>query len=192
MQKTKPSKRRLPRPLTTEGNLTAYYNRLRKEGWKVAGRGAYARVFQKDGVVLKVAVDDPAYDKYLAYVLAHQDNPYFPKVYDVKRYEGVHYMPPVADELAWFKPLGSNVTTVMMEQLGKSKGKARKFSEKAADAARPWTNEHIKADNPHEQELFDVLYALRNDRRGYAVGLDLHAGNILLRGNQPVVTDPVC
>lgn len=178
---------KLPDRLQPTGNLDQFHDRLRTDGYKIIGNGLYAEVWAKDNDdshVIKVARDDVGYDEYLSYVLANQENPYFPRVFDVKRFKGVKNV--------WS---GGDITVVSMERLTKGGKKAKKQLSKrlhrGAKDATWYTEEQKKAaramfKTKHEKQLLEVMTAL-SKTRGW---LDLHDGNIMHRGNQLVVIDP--
>lgn len=167
----------LPQAVPVSMTLDEYWDKVRGEGWVEIDTGLNSVVFEKNGVVLKVSVNDFGYDLFLNEALKRQHNPFFPKVFQVARF--------VTDD-------NTPVTLVMMEKLTKSEGQANGYSERFVNQAHRklgWpTWAYVgKARTKHERELVDVLTYLFERVRGS----DLHEGNVMMRDEQPVVIDPV-
>lgn len=173
----------LPKRVEAKGTLEDYYKKLGKMGYLQVGAGFYSRALSNGTQVIKVAVDDTGYDEYLKYVLANQNNPYFPKVYNVKRFKNVWRNQEQKDHpvAPWGERMSHNVTVITMEKLTKA---GRKGNVLSTRYQRDWNKP--KAENEQEQRMFDVLEKL--DER-YCI--DMHSKNVMLRGDQPVVIDPV-
>jgi hypothetical protein len=80
----------LGKPEASEEAQGDYTSRLRDLRIKRVGSGIQADVYQHpqvDTIVVKVASEHDAPLAYLQYVLKHQDNPYVPKVYNVRRFQ---------------------------------------------------------------------------------------------------------
>lgn len=186
-------KKRLPKLQTASGTLDNYYQRLVADGWKEIGSGYKAKAYTKDGVVLKVACDDAGYDDFLRVALANQDNPYYPKIYSVDRYKNVEYKYEWSEQTYKHK----RVTVVLMEKLQSAKEAGETtinsdwgtihnpVADKLRTLGRLVVNGKIEI-NESELEVAEALAELFSKHRE-----DLHAENLMYRGKQPVVTDPV-
>lgn len=128
--------------------------------------GAYSNVYlMKDGTVAKVyrVGNDPAYHRFVSYVLRAKKNRYLPNIYDVLSFE--------------------DHRVVIMERLSKI----------AFVDFKPIYNaiEFLEYDKS-DKELDRVCRKLEELAGGEDFALDIHDGNIMMRGNQPVITDPLC
>lgn len=173
-------KQPLPKPVEAVGTLDEYYEKLLALGYKHLGSGLYSRVYGKGGHAIKVCIGDAAYNDYLQYVLANQDNPTFPKVYDVKRFKNVKRR----ETVVWNWDTDLDVTVVTMEKLKPLQPRKQRHISHHFDIR--WNRAFAKPKDKTEERMFDVLHALQ--RKGYSI--DMHAGNVMLRGDQPVIVDP--
>lgn len=167
----------LPQAVPASMTLDEYWDKVRGEGWVEIDTGLNSVVFEKNGVVLKVSVNDFGYDLFLNEVVQRQHNPFFPKVFQVARF--------VTDD-------NTPVTLVMMEKLQKGTGQTQVYSDRVVNQAYkrlgwPTWARASKARTQHERELVAVLASVF-ERVGQS---DLHAGNVMMRDEQPVVIDPV-
>jgi hypothetical protein len=191
--------------LLREESLEDYLKRLvTKEKIKKLGGGAFSQVFQHPqfhNVVTKVySGKDKLFAKYVKWCMQHQNNPYVPKII-----EQVDYQNP--DPAAKIK----TYHIVFMQKMTPVSGK--RYVQAFLDA--------LKLDPEEDDEIVDQLrdgletndmYILNSavkqafkqgngDRHfaevwkhitSYGVGnMDLHKGNVMMRGNQLVFTDPV-
>lgn len=174
----------------SEETLEDYSNRLVKTlNIKRLGSGAYAHVFQHptfSNIVVKVfTARDKAYKKYLAWCLKHQNNKYVPKIIEavlVKSEAGDAYtivfmqkMKKVSNnkfrawlEIMFGKKVADNYDQVNWEKLY---GALHKAASKIKDS--------------DFREVWDHVLSHGTNR------LDLHPGNIMMRGSQVVFSDPV-
>jgi len=170
----------LPKRVKGKRTVEEYIHSLEELGYRHVGDGFYSEVLVGKNDVIKLAYDDPAYDDYLRYVLANQNNPYFPKIYSVHRYK---------DTVRWEsidnKP---NITVVKMERLQYGTQKQRRFSsnmmKKAGNDVR-W-QVPLSIDGRYERQAAKVLGELFTKHRE-----DLHTGNVMFRNGHTVIIDPV-
>lgn len=180
-----------------EEALGAYFKRLVKKN-KITklGGGAFSQVFQHPqfrNVVTKVFTGkDTVYKRYLMWCMKHQNNPYAPKIIDKVDYES---------------PDGEQYTIVFLQKM-------RKVGERGFVNMLPTLFPGIK-----DEELEDLKQAIKDydmidtfnelDSLIQTYGdehfseiwkhiksygkkkFDLHPGNVMLRGTQLVLTDPV-
>ena len=164
---------------------------LKEAGWKKIGSGVFARVYcnkEHPGVVMKVAEEDKAYHLYAKWCMKNQDNPYVPKIFSHEKIE-------LAYEDEWqFK-----LTITMMERLrplrvAKGFKKLDAWEIKVglgAGWSSGWDEAEAlkKATDPHVRKL--GKYFIRAEERN-EFRIDLHDGNVMMRGDTPVYTDPLC
>ena len=178
MKHHSPSFRAVPLPahIDTCVGPSKYADQLRDKGWEPAGTGSYAKVYAKGNRVIKIAIGDDAYDCFLSYVLANQNNPYLPKIYKVERFIANH---------------GSTYTVVEMEKLSpiyqsRNRNQIREVTQMEEDFF--YTHKYVWK----KSKAYAFVAALMDYLREY-VGHrpDLHTGNVMMRGNQLVITDPL-
>lgn len=180
-----------------EEALPDYLKRLKDSlNIQKLGGGAFSQVFQHphySNVVVKVyTARDTAYKRYQKWCMAHQSNPYVPQIIGQTEYVSdtakrngkfnivfMEKMTPLKSyarlEKLIVKALGgapitfkNDDTTISASDLGKiSKIVSKGGTDK--DFAEVWK----------QIMTFDIN------------GIDLHAGNVMLRGSQLVFTDPV-
>lgn len=91
--------------------------------------------------------------------------------------------PPVLDtDEDW--DTGLDVTVVTMEKLTKLKANKQRHISHHFDIR--WNRAFAKPKDKQEERMFDVLHALQKE--GHSI--DMHPGNVMLRGDQPVIVDP--
>lgn len=142
------------------------------------GSGGYAEVFSRsdaDHVLKFVDTDESKYTiSYLEFCKAnHQVNPILPKVVDIVN--------------VGLRGLGARKTGIVMEKLTSTGNRMREndfinvltHPKRKTLKKSSFTPEHLK--------MFHV-FINKNRLRGE---LDLHDGNIMMRGETPVITDPV-
>lgn len=178
------------REMLVEETLSAYSDRLVKTlNIKRLGSGAYAHVFQHphySNVVVKVFQGkDKVYKKYLKWVMAHQSNAYVPQIIEAVPYK---------------VPGGESYTIVFMEKM--TPMSTLKFRRWLRDVCgQDAVQAHHDYDWDDLLEEMDSAILLSNDhdlrevwgciRSFGAKHMDLHSGNVMLRGTQLVFTDPV-
>lgn len=171
----------LPKRVELPMRYDEWLESLAAKGWVQISRATYARVFahpNKPGRVLKVARDDSAYDTFLSMALAYPNNPFFPKIFNVQRF---------TLQREWAVVSFTNVTVVEMERLTVKLPLTRadhNWRYAMEGYAEGWRGKVWRS--KWEQQAGDVLRKLFSLERP-----DLHAGNVMFRGNHPVITDPV-
>ena len=160
--------------------------------FKIKGSGSYANVYvdpSKD-YVYKMYSRDYGYDCYLKFLQSQkQQNPFAPKVYAVRVLKGTD---------------GSRCTVVCTEKLKpfttkgqKHKGERMKIFRKAEFLFEKYYQflydsdgiYRIKSSKDKLVRLVEDLYAFYGTK--HCGSPDIHKGNLMLRGNQVVITDPL-
>jgi hypothetical protein len=139
-----------------------------RKGFRLIGDGCYAAVFESNcdpNLVYKVG--NNASDPYLAYIQANINSPHFPRVHSV------------------FIDYDNNYYIVTMERLEEIPDHKR--TSVPSNIRTQFTRE--SAVDPDMQSLVERVEALLSSCTDFK--LDLHSGNIMMRGVVPVVTDPL-
>ena len=163
-------------------SIMEFIENLKREGYReyLAGEGLFAGVFSKpdDNWVVKLYyADDSGYETYLKYVLQNQNNVHVPKI------------------------IGKPVTFLKKYRILRME-KLRKYDINNEDDQKIYSAlinyidfkkiypEHIPSnvqwltdEYPQLSDLIDLMVKNHSS-------LDLHPGNIMFRGNVPVITDP--
>ncbi len=145
-------------------------------GWDYMGKGVAGVVFSKPGknyVVKIFNTDDRGYKLWLAFCIANQGNPFVPKIYGKPT------------------PINSELAAVRIERLIPSSGGAGTL---AVGQLMYWYESGFypeqwpqKFDPALRKPLIKVMSFLDNSTDA----LDLHDGNVMFRGDQPVFVDPL-
>lgn len=179
--------------------IQEYIKRLRKLGIKSMGSGSFADVFQHPtmpNVVVKLLTDhDRGYEAYVKFSQKNPSNKYCPRILDVVRVDGAF------DKVGEFDML--DLRLVAMEKLKPLEDDDyHKFGNHVLKCA----GLPSERDAGHELEYIEVwrkatkqktdpdlaklaAFIVKNvSHRG--VQLDMHQGNMMMRGGQIIVTDP--
>lgn len=204
----------LGKPEKSKETLGDYQSRLRDLRMKQVGSGVQAHVYQHpkaNTIVVKVSREEEAPLVYLKYVLKNQNNPYVPKVYNVRRFqqkEDRRYFPrshteqyyvAFIEKLTEYKWLSDKQKQLILQKhLGPDivawLGEPNRYNSEAFSYMADTEGVQLmRASNKKlgvpSKHLIDVMSFLAN--RGNPETLDLHEGNIMMRGDHPVITDPV-
>lgn len=157
------------------------------KGCRELGDGAFANVYQhptSSKRVIKVATDDSAYSHYLRCILKHQNNPFFPHIYSATQYVNHHdhrFLVVEMEKLEEDTPRAIWFTELMWKGMDDHSSGYESYVSRQFKAKKLPTNRMR-----HFDTAWSILQPLL---KRYSE--DLHEGNIMFRGNQPVITDPV-
>lgn len=180
--------------------LNSYVKRLKKLGIKTLGRGQYADVFQHPtmpDVVVKLLTDnDPCYEAYVEFSRKTR-NKYTPKILDVVSADqafDVKGKDDLGDLRLVFmeklEPLHYNRFIDFGEHVGKLAGFKSRFDiESALMDVETWIKVSKQKVDPDLAKLAKFLVKI-NKTGVKGSQLDLHDGNMMVRGTQVVITDP--
>lgn len=149
---------------------------------EVLGTGYFSYVKQhpkRKNEVIKLATNDRAYCLYLRIVLANQNNPFFPKVYEAYKLEGENTV------MVRMEKLDSMRREMWLSDTNPKKKLLRNIQNQLrysfCPTVKPYTSRfHMQA-----------VAAINNMCDEHNIGVDLHGGNVMFRGRQIVITDPV-
>lgn len=164
-------------------------NMMAKYGYKNVGQGAFATVFineQKPSEIVKIFSDDPNTVKWLKWCVANKGNPFVPQI----------KAKPVRIHNDWY--------VVRMERLEFNKSNQKEFAKAFRTLIDNWQSlksgdlpqEYIVGmekvapgitTNPQLREVIEYLM----DEFSDPWAIDINKGNVMMRGNQPVIIDPV-
>lgn len=175
---------------TTE-TADEFAKRLRKMGYRCIGTGAFAAVYSRPGddVVIKIGSDGED-DPWLHYAHAcksSKPNPWLPKInkvalFNVTTSNGWDEQYYVA-EIERLKPITTSRKRIhreVLEGLDSVWDIAERSSLKAM---------RLLGMDDNLVEAFRVITMVQDRTNG---SRDIHSGNVMLRGDQFVITDPLC
>jgi hypothetical protein len=182
-------------PLDDTGALLSierYMDSLRAAGWTLIGReGGFARVFERDGCVIKVVRKDPAYLSYVRHILGAPTNRALPRIHDVVEIigDGERFHHIVLERLEDFAPHLKR-GAVTFEEI-----RALVYRIAVAEAAAPGSSVLTETDlrtraamTVDEQEaLADIIRIAQRE----GLDTDFEPANVMLRGNELVFSDPL-
>ncbi len=148
-------------------------NNFTRKGFNMLGHGCYAAVFESNtdpNLVYKGGTRSS--DPFLAYIqeptLAR--NIHFPRIYDI------------VINKDWY--------LVKMERLEPLPSHKLEMSDEISSVVRG-ENNTLRYLEPTD-DLYSLAHQIRELADRLDVKLDLHQGNIMMRGLTPVITDPLC
>jgi hypothetical protein len=155
---------------------------METQGFKHIGHGSFSSVYLKDGYpwMFKLWSHDPAYLWWITWAAKHQDNPNVPRV------KGL----PVK--------IAKDTYVVRLEKLRgliRREGNLSKGYDKLAylvdriESVDDLSKEDLQWIRSEYPGVYDILRVIQ--RAGSDFVVDLHGDNIMLRGQVPVITDPV-
>lgn len=171
--------------MLSDESKSDYVHRIRDDlGLTMVGRGFNAHVFQHpaiDDMVVKVVVDhDKGYFYYFRWVLKNQNNPFVPKIYDIRKIQCTN---PEAD--------GPKYSIIFMEKLEHIDDyEYHEFmAEMECIDPKHYTTDDIAHARDHSRN--DHLRAVLTHLMNRPTSIDFHKGNFMKRGKQIVIIDPL-
>jgi hypothetical protein len=163
---------------------------LRSKGYEELGSGVFANVFQRKSrpneVIKLFGTSDVAYVDYLKFIMKHQDNPHFPKI------------------LGKPMKITPKYYAVKLEKLTKydNKNNLHNVIETALRLATYLgpndSPEDFKTHEPEYDKILDskpklkeAIFYLAQFKNTSKYKWDIHSGNVMWRGNDIVLTDPI-
>ena len=160
-------------------------NLMKKYGFQEIGSGSRSRVYQNaKGVVVKIFRQyDQAYKDWVLFAIKNKDNPHFPRItgkpVKIDRYYAIRLEPlrELTPHYKWYGTLKSLYDIL-----------DRKNNWQIILNANPDTKEMF-AEFPQLKSALMALKRLRMRNPDYE--LDISTYNTMLRGDTPVITDPL-
>lgn len=153
---------------------------MRKNGFNKLGQGSFGAVYERPGYpwIFKLFANDAAYKAWIDYVVQNQGNEHLPKIRGkpfkindgvfAVRMEKLDNLPKNWDQ----NPV---IDTIMYSHIKSSKTKEKLTNLGHADLI------------PVLEEIEKLAY----DDHSKNWAKDLHSANLMMRGNIPVITDPI-
>ncbi len=167
-------------------SIEDYASFLKKQKVKLLGFGMFASVYQHPTIpdmVAKLYDDDEAYDRYVEWCLSNQQNPFVPKIYSVHDY-----------------PEFKIVFMEKLKECDQSKFELWMKSEFVLDDLTPGfisakvlarTLQNRTFTDEKDARFLAVLDFVQQQILINDYELDLHSGNVMMRGKEFVITDPL-
>ena len=163
--------------ITIQKKLDTFADFMKNHGFNILGSGIAGLAFEKNGYpwVFKIFHDDEGYLHFFNYAKTHQNNPNVPKTKGgaltlaSDSFMGKLYLVRI-EKLSPF-PVGNEVLNLL-------------WGIDFSDDLTPEIEQKIAKVYPG---IIDVL----KDAFSSGYSLDLHPGNVMMRGNIPVIIDPL-
>ena len=159
--------------------LTDY---LETQGFKHIGQGSFSEIYLKPGYpwMFKLWSHDPAYLWWITWAAKHQDNPNVPRVKGLPVKIAPETYVVRLEKLRGLVPREGNL----------SKGYDRlAYLVDRIESVDDLSKEDLQWIRSEYPGVYDILRVIQ--RAGSSFVVDLHGDNIMLRGQVPVITDPV-
>lgn len=185
----------LSKQVLTAETMSQYLKRLKRLGLKSLGSGTYSEVFQHpklNNVVVKVHQINGGFDAYTAFCQANTANPYVPKIFQV-------VSDPVGLERdGW----GTNFTAVFMEKLRPlTTVEDKKFTAYIEGLVGINPSGKTLDYYAENSEFWKAVAKQKKDRdlakilswifKTPGMHPDLYSSNVMKRGSQIILADPV-
>ena len=161
-------------------------------GFKHLGTGSYGSAYEHPSYpwVFKIFKNDKSYFAFLQYARKNQNNPNLPKIsgsYIRIRKDPKH----ISSNDAYVVRL-EKLREMTADEWNKIEKIIEIFQDMVADASYGGdaTDEEIKLRNQY-QGIYDIISAMWNADIFKNSHFDIHSGNVMMRGNVPVIIDPV-
>jgi hypothetical protein len=166
--------------LSNSTSMAEFVENLKANGYQkyLIGEGWYSGVFARpeDRYVIKIFQKDPGYEYFLTYMKSNQHNPHVPKIkgkpvrflkkYTIVRLEKLRAVGAHQKDYDVFQRIRDYV-----------------YDHSSTKAPALLNQQWIEKTYPQLPEILDSLAQNRHS-------LDLHQGNVMFRGDVPVITDP--
>ena len=187
-------------------DLQGIVDYLKSKGTVFAKTGIYSKVIIGNNYVYKIWVDDLAYEDWLRICHKHQGNPWVPKLIGstkpmklffkhvefneriselkIQKMEKLETMPDIIKAKHF-----SNILDLMInfEMFSDQETFCANFADRLSKTSIP-NKEELISNAPQLFEIFEELCSLIKIK-GH--GNDISIENYMMRGNQPVITDPL-
>jgi hypothetical protein len=166
-----------------ELQFSNWHEYITKQGFVKLGKGKAGVVYEKPGYpwVFKVFRNDPAFEYYFNYCKANQSNPHVPNLRGnlIKIGKNAYVMrmeklTPIDEE--FFDRIYDTINAMKIYKRYPIFSKERKTY-----------TDMIKQLKKEYPQMYKIIVDMMNSR----FALDLHYGNIMTRGNVPVIVDPI-
>ena len=179
---------------------------LRKNGWKKLGNGSFSAVYGKAGLtyVLKVPfVRDGPWMNYANYCKKNKSNPHVMKISFIKEESSNHFFIAAIERLQPFPRIGGRsmaeyAAEVLQQLADRPLATVKKKLEiRIKNLHSPTWGNQMPAGPKKQADWLQTILLPQLDKLAKVVEylgkngqLDLHDGNIMMRGNTVVIIDP--
>lgn len=203
MAKKRKQKKNVYKIIQTDENYYSYTDRLSgfHETIEYLDDGAFSSVYvhpTHHDIAVKVysineSPNSDPYIKYLKWIENNSTNPYVPKIYDVRVFDGPteydgegHYAVIHMERL-----YGKDMSHTAWRRYRDLQQLIFDFEVEAFDDTRygSWLRERTKTIK--DKDLKKVLRQVASYSETYGAFIDLHRNNVMWRKNQPVIIDPI-
>lgn len=176
---------------------------LTKLGYKPAGEGGDQTTWlAPDGGILKIfgtqegqqgmTADHQMFVTWAKYCKANSNNPYFPKYSGWKEFEfpqgsGQTYLQIKMEKLS---PINDKTVEAILDNLKWCVERGQTFDELKVILSKKYGNKILQSPLLANTELWNIVTKINSIGVKHGWGLDLHAENYMMRGNQVVIVDP--
>lgn len=178
-------------------HLKDYVKRLKKLGIKQLGSGNFADVFQHPtmpNVVVKLLTEsDKGYEAYVKFSQKNKSNKYVPKILQVVEADKAFDKKGEYDMgdlrlifMEKLEPIHYNKYVDFGEHILKVSGVKAPNVEKALMDVNTWKKAAAQKKDPDLAAIAKFIVKTQ----GGAVQLDMHDGNMMMRGSSVIITDP--
>ena len=176
---------------------------LIKLGYKPAGEGGDQTTWiAPDGGILKIfgtqegqqgmTADHQMFATWAKYCKANSNNPYIPKYSGWKEFEfpqgsGQTYLQIKMEKLS---PINNQTVEAILDNLKWCVERGQTFDELKSILTKKYGNKILQSPLLVNTSLWDIVTKINGIGVKHGWGLDLHAENYMMRGNQVVIVDP--
>lgn len=182
-----------------------FYRDVFKKIGYAGGSGAFGFVLipPSGDFVYKCWINDKGYDAFINLIKYHQDNPFFPKILSKLHRIPIFFKRPATIDgylnvikiEKFTHPVMNKVTYTLYKCISKTIDDVKSLSkeeiiEKIKISVKASDDDKEIKDKLDPEKLYDAAKVLVKALDDYKITTDLHGANMMMRGNQIVITDP--
>jgi len=181
-------------------NYSSFERLLMKQKFEILGSGSYAEVYGRKDLpyVLKIPFNrDNPWFKFAEFAIKNKGNKHLPKIKFLEKYVDSGFFVAAVEKLTPIQNLDSMgldhyviieiIDLILRNNTYKLFSNYMNYISKNYQYRSEESKKTIKFFQPQLSSLYKITITLQNHS-----SLDLHDGNIMMRGNTIVITDPWC